>query len=206
MVLGPGLRRHSPPQPASHASDITPGIRGVRERRHQAQCGHRCGSGAQDRFGARGATPRAGFSPAFAANGTAMFFIREVNGTRAAPSPWPGRPTGVTANPIVTVVADGARNYHPHPSPDGTQIAFNSDRNGEYLANADGTQVRRLSGPGYAAAPSWSPDGKRVAYVRAEDANPRVWNLWVHSIDEPTATRVTSYWSRPDLERLLVPR
>ena len=50
------------------------------------------------------------------------------------------------------------------PSPDGKQIAFDSDRDGTrgvYVADADGQRVRRVSGEGYAAVPSWSPDGAR---------------------------------------------
>ncbi len=70
---------------------------------------------------------------------------------------------------ITRVVDDHAKNYHARPSPDGQQIAFDSDRDGErgiYVANVDGTNVKRVSGPGYGAIPSWSPDGTRLAFVR----------------------------------------
>ena len=111
------------------------------------------------------------------------------------------------------MVDDGARNYHPQPSPDGRLIAFDSDRDGVrgvYVANADGTQARRISPEGYAAAPTWSPDGKRLAYIRAERGNARVWNLWVQSLDERLPRRLTEYaygqtWSAswfPDNRRI----
>jgi Tol biopolymer transport system component len=53
--------------------------------------------------------------------------------------------------------------------------------------------VRRISGPGYAAVPSWAPDGRRVTYVRAEPNNPKVWNLWIQGLDEAPARRLTNY-------------
>jgi hypothetical protein len=144
-----------------------------------------------------GGATQAAFSPAFSPSGTAMFF--HTGGARDARSAIAMSPS---ANPsggsprVVTLLDDGARNYHPQPSPDGRHIAFDSDRDGErgvYVANADGTGARRISGPGYAAAPTWSPDGKRLAYVRAEPGNRRVWNLWVQGVGEPRATRLTRY-------------
>jgi Tol biopolymer transport system component len=136
-------------------------------------------------------------SPSFAANGSAMFF--QTGGPGAAQSAiamasgagWPGADLH-----IVKVVDDGARNYHAQPSPDGRFIAFDSDRDGVravYVADRDGSHVRRVSGPGYAAVPTWSPDGTRLAYIRAEADKPSVWNLWVQPISGGPARRVTSF-------------
>ena len=49
---------------------------------------------------------------------------------------------------------------------------------GSTLLIRTGRNVRRVSGPGFAAVPSWSPDGRRLAFVRAENGKPRVWNIW----------------------------
>jgi TolB protein len=136
------------------------------------------------------------FSPAFAPDGRALFF--HTGGARDATSAI-ARATSADAAgepDVVTVLNDGSRNYHPQPSPDGRLIAFDSDRDGDrgvFIANADGTDIRRISASGYAAVPTWSPDGKRLAYIRAEPGRPQVWNLWVQAIDEPRATRVTSH-------------
>ena len=60
---------------------------------------------------------------------------------------------------------------NPAWSPDGTRIAFTRSSNGEldsgptglFVANADGSQARRLVKVG--GAPVWSPDGSRIAYL-----------------------------------------
>ncbi|HEY1786112.1 MAG TPA: biopolymer transporter Tol, partial [Pirellulales bacterium] len=53
-------------------------------------------------------------------------------------------------------------------SPDGKQIVFCSDRDGDpdlYLMNADGSNVRQLTNePGYDGGPFFSPDGKWIVY------------------------------------------
>ena len=77
-------------------------------------------------------------------------------------------------------------------------------------------QRARVSGSGYAAVPSWSPDGRQLAYLRAEAENPKVWNLWLLSLDPdaPKARRLTHYsygqlWAASwfsDGRRILHPR
>jgi Tol biopolymer transport system component len=74
-------------------------------------------------------------------------------------------------------------------------VAFDSDREGEravYVADADGRGVRRVSGDGFAAIPNWSPDARRIAYIRAEPDQPDVWNIWVADLETGERRRVTS--------------
>ena len=64
---------------------------------------------------------------------------------------------------------------------------------GVYVARADGSGVRRVSGNGYAAVPTWSPDGRRLAFLRAENNRPTVWNLWLLELASGEMARLTNY-------------
>lgn len=133
------------------------------------------------------------FSPAFSNVGSAVFYHRDEGVGTALVKADRDETTGDLR--VINIVEDNARNYHVRPSPDGSRIAFDSDRDGErgvYLANADGTEVRRVSGPGFAAVPSWSPDGLLLAFVRAE-RDQRTWNLWLLNLQTNEMRRVTDY-------------
>ncbi len=79
----------------------------------------------------------------------------------------------------------------PAWSPDGTKIAFASERKGSFdifVMNADGTGSMRLtSSSADDRYPSWSPDGKRIAFARSADGG----HIWVMSADGKGAKRVT---------------
>ena len=132
------------------------------------------------------------FSPSFDAAESAMFFHAGRDGALLKAS-MDGEGSVLE---VTTIVDDGARNYHVRASPDGSRIAFDSDRDGEravYVATRDGRNLRRVSGPGYAAVPTWSPDSTRLAFIRAEPARPRVWNVWTAEIATNELRRLTSH-------------
>jgi TolB protein len=60
--------------------------------------------------------------------------------------------------------------YNPRWSPDGTQIAF-ATLEAVYVMRADGRGLRRLVAQPHDFALSWSPDGKRVAWVGNTERN-----------------------------------
>jgi hypothetical protein len=134
------------------------------------------------------------YSPAFASVGSAMFYQTESNGRSSLMRADTDDRGSILR--ITSVVDDRARNFHARPSPDGRRIAFDSDRDGErgvYIADVDGRNVRRVTGPGFAAVPSWSPDGDTLAFVRAELNKPKVWNLWTVHLPSGETRRLTSY-------------
>ena len=62
-----------------------------------------------------------------------------------------------------------------------------------YVADENGQHVRRVSGEGYAAVPSWSPDGRTLAFVRAEPERPKVWNLWTLELESGEMRQITKH-------------
>src|SRR3954468_3835762 len=74
----------------------------------------------------------------------------------------------------------GAYDSAPNWSPDGSQIAFESDQDGDmeiYVMNADGTDVRQLThNTLHDEGPVWAPDGTRIAYTSgADNLNGDIW-------------------------------
>ena len=94
----------------------------------------------------------------------------------------PSVPEDVTNWEIYSMNTDGsdqvnltnreARDIDPAWSPDGTQIAFASDRTGSFqihVMDSDGaSQVQLTFGPGHHVWPAWSPDGLELAYSSDE--------------------------------------
>ena len=72
---------------------------------------------------------------------------------------------------LKTLLGGSAAYQSPAFSPDGSRIAFSSNRDGDfaiYVMNRDGTGVARVTGPGtYDDSPSWSPDGSKLVFTRS---------------------------------------
>jgi len=87
----------------------------------------------------------------------------------------------------------------PAWSPDGKQIAYTTDRDGNreiYVADADGSTPKRLTVNAAADyGPTWSPDGKRIAFVSERDGNAEIY---VMNVDGTGQQRLTNEPSRDD--------
>ncbi len=74
-----------------------------------------------------------------------------------------------------------AFDFQPSFSPDGSKIAFVSDRDGNfeiYEMNADGTsQTRLTSNTASEFSPSFSPDGNKIRFVSDRDGDNDIYEI-----------------------------
>ncbi len=86
-------------------------------------------------------------------------------------------------------------------SPDGSRIAFTSDRDGNievYVMNADGTgQTRLTANPGADGAPAWSPDGSRIAFESDRDENVDIYVMTADGSGQARLTTDAAYDGTP---------
>ncbi|HZD32976.1 MAG TPA: hypothetical protein VE779_15105, partial [Candidatus Angelobacter sp.] len=83
-------------------------------------------------------------------------------------------------------------------SPDGNTLAY-SDKSTLFLANADGTESRKLLGmksPAVIGSPVWSPDGSHFRFNAAESVD-SLPNLWEVSANGTGLHRLLPGWTNP---------
>jgi Tol biopolymer transport system component len=111
---------------------------------------------------------------------------------------------------ITRLTTDPDEDFDPSWSPDGTQIAFRTHRDGDeevYVMNADGTEQRNLSNAsGGDYSPAWSPDGEWIAFMSDRDGRPNIWLIRPDGSDVRQVTNlpgISEYpsWS-PDSRRI----
>ncbi len=100
---------------------------------------------------------------------------------------------GTDVKPIVMESSSTILDFAPALSPDGTKMAFVSNRDGRnqiYLANADGSGPQELIADGAQDGdPDWSPDGVWIAFTSGRDGHSHIY--MVHP-DGSGLTQLTS--------------
>ncbi len=104
--------------------------------------------------------------------------------------------TNVSDNPGSATV--GSSDSQPSFSPDGTRIAFQSNRRGNpdiWVMNADGTGARPLTADSLAeeSAPEFSPDGQQIAFQSDRGMIPRTTgrNLEIYRMSSRDGSNIT---------------
>ncbi len=100
---------------------------------------------------------------------------------------------GGTDKKALTSGPRGAMNVEPAVSPDGTRLAYSSDRSGKamiYLQDLSTNSTQRLTFAGhYNASPAWSPDGKRITFA---GGNEKHFDIFVMDVDGKNLQKLTS--------------
>jgi dipeptidyl-peptidase 4 len=108
-----------------------------------------------------------GDEPFLSPDARAVLYVKEGQIYRAAISETAPTPNGRSDKPFITA---WGQNGDPRWSPDGTRIAFVSDRGDHTLIGIYDVQKRSVSyvspSVDHDSSPTWSPDGKQIAFIR----------------------------------------
>ncbi|UCG27058.1 MAG: PD40 domain-containing protein [Bacteroidales bacterium] len=99
----------------------------------------------------------------------------------------------IDGNNIHQLTNNNAEDWHPEISPDGEQVAFMSDRDGNYeiyIMNIDGSNQKRLT---YNTVgdwePSWSPDGSEIVFTSYLDGDS---DIYIMNADGSSIRNITN--------------
>jgi Tol biopolymer transport system component len=108
--------------------------------------------------------------------------------------PKTGMPTGEPEALVATTREDSRGSW----SPDGSKVAFNSDRSGDmniFVLSVENGAVGQLTrGPGGDYQPTWSPDGRRLTFFSSRTGNADIWSVDI------TTGEMSQLTDRPSLE------
>ena len=151
-------------------------------------------------------------APAISPDGTKIAFTSQRTDPDRDP-PGPGPPdiyvmnadgssvVNLTGN-VVKSIGIKAANVAPAWSPDGSKIAFASDRDSDvnvdiFVMNADGTKpVNLTNNPFHDNLPTWSADGTKIAFESSRDFDSSI-EIYAMNADGTAPTRLTTRLASP---------
>lgn len=138
----------------------------------------------------------ADFDPCIARNGQVMVYASTQH--RRTADIYMKRLDGRS---VTQLTADPAHDVMPAISPDGSRIAFCSNRAGSwdvFMMSSEGGQAVQLTmTSAHELHPSWSPDGTKLVFSRLGERSGR-WEMWVMDVDQPVVSEFIGYGLFPE--------
>ena len=145
--------------------------------------------------------------PVWSPDGTTIVFTKAISldpdGDQAATDVYTIRADGSQLTPLTTTGQEsqgGGLSW----SPDGSRIAFTSDRGASsqiFVMGSDGSSQTGITSAGTSFGPQWSPDGSKIAFLTSMAAPPEVWTVNpdgtnpIQLTNEPSDGKADLRWS-----------
>lgn len=138
----------------------------------------------------------ADFDPVVSRDGSTIFFASTAHSSTSDIFS-----KSVDGRTLTQLTTDPANDAMPAVSPDGSRIAFASNRGGNWdiyvMSSTGGQAIQVTSDSAQELHPSWSHDGKTLGYCRLSNTTGR-WEIWITDVDKPAVRRFLTQGLFPD--------